>query len=94
MNGIACSAGPVQNASTVKLTNNTAVDPDGQLASTSWQFLLYNNENVIYKGSDWYLDDETKYPAGHATASHNQSSSILYFTGSEVAQGLLCSQTP
>ena len=68
----------------MKLVNNTAVDPDGQLSSVSWQFLLYNNEQVIYKGSDWVIDPDDNFPGGRAFAYSNQSSATLQFTGSEV----------
>ena len=68
----------------MKLVNNTAVDPNGKLSSASWQFLLYNDENITYKGSDWVQEPDDTFPAGRAFAYSNESSATLRFTGSEV----------
>ena len=81
-------AGPISTRSAVIMSNNTALDPDGDLSNNAWQFYLYNDANISFNGSDWDVDDDSKWPNGHATASNNGSSMTFSFTGSEARPAL------
>ena len=81
-------AGPTSTRSDLIMRNNTALGPDGSLSNNAWQFYLYDDANVSFNGSDWSLDDDSKWPDGHATASNNGSSMTFSFTGSEASPPL------